>query len=214
MNESPEFSIAEALCSHLCHELISPITAVNNGLELLGEDESGMAADALELVRHSALEASRRLQFYRLAYGQATGFETDPGFKAARALAQGLLANGKIALDWAPGDGRLQPGRDGAKLALNMVALARDALPRGGAVVVTAANQGAHIAISVLAKGPGAGLKDEMRAAMTAEPSAVGPRTVQAYLTAHLAQGLGTRLTVGAAEGDGVLMTALVPASH
>ena len=67
--------ILEFLCSHLCHELISPVTAVNNGLELMAEGDSAHIEEALGLVRQSAAEASRKLQFYRLAYGQAAGFE-------------------------------------------------------------------------------------------------------------------------------------------
>jgi histidine phosphotransferase ChpT len=214
MRDAEDLTIAEAMCSHLCHELISPVTAVNNGLELMRDGNAGVGpgGDALDLVRHSAVEASRRLQFYRLAYGLATGFDGDPGFATVRSLAEGLLARSKVRLEWGEGmnDPSARPGRGCAKLALNMIALGRDALPRGGVLTVRLAGEGARGALSVAASGPGAVLKDDLRAALAAEPGAIGPRTVQAYLASRLARDLGSALALDLSMKDRVLITAMV----
>ena len=214
MKDAEDLTIAEAMCSHLCHELISPVTAVNNGLELMGDGngDPGVGGEALELLRHSAAEASRRLQFYRLAYGLATGFDGDPGFATVRSLAEALLAGSRVRPEWGEGmnDPARRVGKGCAKLALNMIALGRDALPRGGVLSVRLTGPGAQSTLAVAAAGPGAALKDDVRAALGAAPDAIGPRTVQAYLASRQARGLGSALVLDLSVPDRVQMTAAV----
>lgn len=214
MTDAEDLAIAEALCSHLCHELISPVSAINNGLELLTEEEhgAGMMADALDLMRRSASEASRRLQFYRLAYGMASGFDGDPAFTTVRNLSEGLLAGSKVKVEWGEGstDPAVHPGRICTKLALNMIALARDALPRGGTITMRATPMDGKLALSVVAAGSGAGFKEEVRAVFDGSAAGVGPRTAQAFLAARLARELGSPLAVDHEAADGVLIGAVV----
>lgn len=206
MDRDSTHRITELLCSHLCHELISPVTAVNNGLELMGAG-GGVDAEAIELTRHSAAEASRRLQFYRLAYGQAAGFDAARGLADARDLSKGLMAGSKIALEWADADAAgAEIGKAGVKLLVNLVALAREALPRGGTIKVAVGGP-PKLACTVAAKGAGARLTDEIKAAM-AEGAAVEeltPRTVHAYLVAAGARRLGAGLGIDFETADRVV---------
>ena len=127
--------VAELLTSRLCHDLVGPIGAVGNGLELLADDEFGMAEDAMKLTTNSARQASNILQFFRLAYGMA-GARVGADYSQLRDLSAALLEPSRTKLEWmtvqAP-DG----APDGlAKVLLNMVALGHEALPRGGRLKV------------------------------------------------------------------------------
>src|SRR3546814_1552613 len=82
--------LAALLCGRFCHEVISPVGAINNGLELL--DEGASDADALDLIRTSALNAAVRLKFARLAFGASgsvgASIDTGEAEKAARDYAE------------------------------------------------------------------------------------------------------------------------------
>ena len=205
--------ITELLCSHLCHELISPVTAVNNGLELIGAGDGGIESEAIELTRHSAAEASRRLQFYRLAYGQAAGFDAARGLAEAHALSKGLLTGSKIALTWADsGVTGSEIGKPGVKLLLNLVALAREALPRGGTIAVQLGGA-PDFTCTVAASGTGARLTPETQAAVenSAQVEALTPRTVHAYLVGAIARRLKAGLAADTGTPDRVTFKVKLP---
>jgi histidine phosphotransferase ChpT len=185
------------------------VTAVNNGLELIAEGDSGIAAEAVGLIRQSAGEASRKLQFYRLAYGQAAGFEEARGLIQAKELAAGLFQGGKITLVWS--DGAQPAAKPAVKFLLNLVCLAREALPRGGEIAVNLTHAGA-MQIEVTAKGTNARLSPEVLAAMAKDANAeqLTPRTVHAYLVSWLGEGLGAGLAVDTATPDRVVFRARV----
>lgn len=200
--------IVELLCSHLCHELISPVSAVNNGMELISGGDAELAAEAMGLIRQSAAEASRRLQFYRLAYGQASGFESGRSLVQARELAQGLFQGSKITLGWTEQEtGGIAADKQSVKLLLNAVGLAREALPRGGRIAVTVAGPGPVLRAEVAAEGPGARLTPELQAAMAPDTDVqtLTPRTVHAYLVAWLARRLDAGLAADLAAADRVV---------
>lgn len=118
------------LCSRICHDIISPVGAINNGLELL--DEDGAADAAMELIRNSATSAAARLQFFRIAFGAAgsAGVQIDTG--DAEAVAKSWIANEKPELDWIC-DRALLP-KNQVKLMLNLLVLTNASLPRGGSI--------------------------------------------------------------------------------
>src|SRR5690242_16016257 len=131
-----DLDFAALLVSRVCHDLVSPVGAVVNGLEVL-EDETDLAmrADALRLVAASAEQAAARLQFARIAFGAAgsTGAELD--LSEVGRIMVGLLKGGRVELIW-----EAQPAnwpKDWAKLLMNAVLAAADCLPRGGRVTVT-----------------------------------------------------------------------------
>ena len=135
MDVKVDLRVVELLASRLCHDLISPIGAVNNGLELLEDEDSGMAEDALELSIKCARRAADLLQAFRVSVGGA-GNQASFRLADARNMAAALLEGGKVRLDW-PADQDAAGAPVGmAKLMLNLIALAGECLPRGGRVGV------------------------------------------------------------------------------
>ena len=125
--------LAALLCSRVCHDIISPVGAINNGLELL--DEGGADADAMNLIRASARNASARLQFARIAFGAAgsAGMLIDTG--DAESVAIAFLKNEKPEFVWNGTRGLLPKNK--VKLLLNLILIANAAIPRGGKITVT-----------------------------------------------------------------------------
>ncbi len=193
MGRQVDLRILELLTARLCHELISPIGAVANGVELLGEDDPDFVRDATALIGQSARKAGQRLQFYRFAYGSsATGEGAGPD---PRELVNGLLDGGKVSCEWRDG-AETQPA-EWQKLACNMVVLAAEALPRGGTITVTAGFTAAR-RLEVVGVGEAINLTGEARAALAlrAELADLTSRTVHGYFTARLAEALGVVLTL------------------
>lgn len=190
MNQMVNVRVMELLCSRLCHDLISPVTAVNNGMELLAQDDGSMLDEVISLVTNSAGEASGKLQFYRIAYGLG-GQGTPPiSLEEARRLAEGLLSDGKVSLRWpssaAGTDGSL--GKPGMKLLLNTVALGQEALPRGGTIGVVLSGE-AGPEVTVTANGTGARLEEASLRALKGQMPVeeLTARSVHAHFTGQLA---------------------------
>lgn len=214
MRGDADLRLTELLCSHLCHELISPVTAVNNGLELVGED-TGTLSEVLDLMRGSAAEASNRLQFYRLAYGRAVGLEDQVDLRRIRGLAQGLLEGGKITLDWPLAEPGSAPalGKEGARLLLNMIALALEALPRGGTLAVRVSEDADGLPVRLTARGPNAGFKDDVQAALSpaAEIDSLDPRTVHGFFTVEMARRLQAGFEIARPDAETLRLSARLP---
>jgi histidine phosphotransferase ChpT len=204
-----DMRVAELLASRLCHDLVGPIGAVNNGMELMEDESFGMAEDAMTLAANSAGQASNLLQFYRLAYGMA-GQRQGGDFGPTRELAAGFLTHSKSQLDWPAG-----PVPEGlpdgtVKMLLNLIALAAEALPRGGTVGISIVRGSAGFELEVKAVGADAGLREEAQAAI-GEDAAVEdltPRNVHGYFTRLLAKRLGGDL-VAEQIGRGALSLAV-----
>jgi histidine phosphotransferase ChpT len=170
MTAQIEFRVMELLCSRLCHDLISPVMAINNGMELLAEDSGGMADDIRDQLTMSAGAAAAKLQFYRIAYGLGGQNAAPVGLGEAGRLTRGLVEDGKIVVDW-PENGEASSAelsREMTKLLLNLVLLGIEALPRGGTVKVRVQSSGAP-GVVVEALGENAGLKEESEVAMSAD---------------------------------------------
>lgn len=200
--------LAALLCSRVCHDLISPVGALTNGLEVLADNpDEEMQGHALALIGSSAAQASAKLQFARLAFGAASSHAANVESSDAEAVARGLFSALKVTLDW-----RVPPlmlAKDEAKLLLNLVLLASESVPRGGAITASL-EAGDPAAIIVSAEGKGARLGEGARA-MLAEDAAeenLDPRSVQPFLVRLLAEALGRRLVVTEGEGRIVLATA------
>ena len=214
MNLDIDLSVAELLASRLCHDLVGPIGAVANGMELMADDEFGMADDALQLASNAAAQATHLLQFYRLAYGLA-GSRMSGDLQEIRKLSQDMLSHGKCSLDWsamAAGGVSLPDGA--AKLLLNMIALATEGLPRGG-VLSVAVGDGDPARIEVGANGQDAGFHDEVRAGLDEAIAldALTPRNVHAHFTRLVAQRIGATLQVEGPVGDQLRLSASLPGS-
>ena len=189
MIDASALRVAGLLASRLCHDLVGPLGAVNNGLELIAEEDD-MAKEALGLAQRSAKRASSRLQFFRYAFGAAGG-EPNFGHGEARPIVLNLLGNGDIAMDWPDAKGVELPAGAG-RLLLNLALLASECLPRGGNVKVSlAANR-----VTMEASGPQARLPVETKAAMNGSvaPAQLTARTVVGYYVMQLASGIGAKL--------------------
>ncbi|MDX9861596.1 MAG: histidine phosphotransferase family protein [Rhodospirillales bacterium] len=209
-----DLRVAQLLCSRVCHDLIGPVGAVNSGIELLGEEGGTLSDDAMALIVRSSAQASRRLAFYRIAFG--LGGATGPRAVAeARDLAMALFDKGRAGLDWPAETTRCTEGMVGpeaVKLLLNLVLMAADCLPRGGGVAVRAAPMGEGVGIAVTAVGEGARLRDGIADVMAAEPppGALSAHTVAAAFAQSLARALGTGIEISEHNGE-VRFAALLP---
>ncbi len=142
--------LAALLCSRVCHDIISPVGAINNGLELL--DEGGADTDAMNLIRASARNASARLQFARIAFGAAgsAGMVIDTG--DAESVATAFLRNEKPEFEWT-GARWLLP-KNNVKLLLNLILVANAAIPRGGKISVALGGSDTSPKFTVSSRGP------------------------------------------------------------
>jgi len=197
-----EIEFSALMVSRVCHDLVGPLGAVVNGLEVLeDENDAAMRDDAIKLVTSSANQALARIQFMRIAFGAAgsAGAELDLG-EIGR-LIQGLLDGGKVKLEWnVP---RAYWGKDWAKLLMNATLLGADSLPRGGLVTVTAGADAAAPSFTVIATGLNARVAEEVTRALKGEllEGPVDARGIQPQLTYRLAQAVKTELSVAAREG-------------
>jgi histidine phosphotransferase ChpT len=142
--------LAALLCSKVCHDIISPVGAINNGLELL--DEGGADEDAMNLIKQSARTASARLQFARIAFGAAgsAGVQIDTG--DAQNVATQYMRGEKAELTW-EGQRVLMP-KNKVKLLLNLMLVANAAIPRGGKLAVKIEEPETNLRISIKVSGP------------------------------------------------------------
>ncbi|MGQ4274832.1 histidine phosphotransferase ChpT [Terrihabitans sp. B22-R8] len=127
--------LAALISSRLCHDVISPVGAIVNGLEVLEEEKDPQMREfALDLVRKSAAQASARLQFARLAYGAAGSAGAMIDLADAENVARGFLRDSKAELKWAAPRALLPKNK--VKLLLNLLVIANSTIPRGGVIDV------------------------------------------------------------------------------
>ena len=145
---------ASLLCSRLCHDLLSPVGAMSNGLELLAEErDPEMRKRCMELLEQSARTSADKLKFFRLAFGGATGFDYQVPVAEPRALIAALVAgNDRITLNWALGVDELP--KPAVKVLLNLAHIGIDALVRGGTLDIGAESRAGASEIVIRAAGP------------------------------------------------------------
>jgi histidine phosphotransferase ChpT len=199
--------LAALLCSRVCHDLISPVGAIVNGLEVLDDNPKPEDRDfALDLIRKSAKTASARLQFCRLAFGAAgsAGAQIDLG--DAQNMARGHIEDGKITITWnLP---RLLLPKNRVKLLLNMLIIAQQTIPRGGTLTVDPLGEGEVFGFRVTARGLNARLPQNIADLLASgELVANDAHSVQPYYTRLLAQACGLKVSL-AADGDAMVVTA------
>lgn len=192
-----ELRVAELLASKLCHDLVGPVGAINNGLELLAEEPGEMGEEALALISASAQRAAALLQIFRLSFGSA-GYESGSELEELRRIAEAYVASEpRVTMDWQPESGA-PLSRGVGKLLLNMILLAVELLPRGGEVVVRDQSVGQEKRLRVEAIGATPRLQEDHQAALAVQPEieALTARGLQAYWTRLLAERLGDGLEI------------------
>ena len=206
--------LAALLCSRVCHDVISPVGAIVNGLEVLdGEQDEEMRAMAMELIKKSAISASARLQFCRLAFGAAGSIGASIDTGDAEKVARNIFANDRTILQWI-GRRRLA-SKNSVKLLLNMCLIAAGAVPRGGVITVEISGEEDPMTLSVEAKGSNArlsqGAADILTSASPAE--AIDGHSIQLYLTTLLAR--ECQMTLNASTSpEAVTLKASAPATR
>jgi histidine phosphotransferase ChpT len=195
--------LAALLASRVCHDVISPVGAIVNGLEVLEEDkDEGMREFALDLIRKSAKTASARLQFCRLAFGAAgsAGASIDTG--DAEKVARGLFADDRTQMNWdAP---RVFMAKNKVKLALNLCLIAAACIPRGGVMNVVIEGEGDDTHMSVSVKGPNLKLASHVADLLEgrSESGAVDAHGIQPYFTGLVARSCDMAVKVTATSED------------
>ena len=205
--------LASLLCSRLCHDLMSPVGALNNGIELLADEtDPEMREKCLELLADSARASANKLKFFRLAFGAAGGFGEEIDTHEAEAALEGLFgAERRIELGWVVQDEKLPKGA--IKLLLNLALLAGDALVRGGRLDVGAESGNGKIELAVRAEGPRILLDPVLRETLATGGTGgrVEPRSAGAWLAHNLASEAGGSIQLSDPASDVLMIGATLP---
>lgn len=197
-----DLDLAALLCSRVCHDVISPVGAIANGLEVLeDEDDEEMKRTAMDLVRRSARQASAKLQFCRIAFGAAGSAGASIDLGEAGDTAKAFVGEEKVKLDWqAP---RIALPKGEVKLLLNLMLLGMAAVPRGGTVSVMLEND----APVVRATGDAARVPEKVAQVLSGQFDAqeLDARLVQPYYTRRLAEQAGFEIRFEA-EGNKITL--------
>ena len=202
--------LASLLCSRLCHDLLSPVGALSNGLELLADEtDPEMRQRCFELLEQSAKTSADKLKFFRLAFGAAGGFGDDVDASEPHALVSALCAE-KITLNWQVSAPSLP--KPAVKVLLNLAAIGIDALVRGGGLDVGAELRDDACEIAVRAAGERVAFDPTIGRALdgTLEDHEITSRTAPAFMLCLLATEGGGGLQYSV-TGDALIMGAVLP---
>jgi histidine phosphotransferase ChpT len=197
--------LAALLCSRVCHDVISPVGAIVNGLELFeDEKDEAMRKSALELVKKSATQASGRLQFARIAFGAAgsAGSELDLG--DAETVVRGMLLDERLTIVWNLPRAMLPKNR--VKLLLNLILIASSSIPRGGKLTVDPVGEGPTMGFKLQAEGPYAKVQASIEGLLTnGSAEAIDAHAIQPHYTGLLARDAGLKISLTSAPESFVL---------
>ncbi len=202
-----DLEIAALISSKICHDVIGPVGAIYNGLEILDEDDDADAKTyALDVIRNVTEQASARLQFARFAFGAAGSAGAMIDLSTAEQISRGFVGTGKHKLVW-----KVEPGhmsKDKVKLLLNLVAIAITALPRGGEIEVSMSGTHEAPTFAIRCRGTAARPPQYLSEFIANENlPPLDAMTIQAYYTCRLAATAGKQLGIRK-DGDDILLSA------
>jgi histidine phosphotransferase ChpT len=189
--------LAALICSRVCHDVISPVGAIVNGLEVLeDEKDPDMRAVALDLIKRSAASASSRLQFCRLAFGAAGSMGASIDTGDAETVTRGLIASERTALAWNPP--RQFAPKNKVKLLLNLCLIAQSTIPRGGVISVDLSGQDDLLAMRVQARGVNPRLATGVADLVAGRPESgvVDAHSIQPYFAGLVARECGMEVAI------------------
>ncbi len=205
--------LASLLCSRLCHDLLSPVGAMNNGIELLADEQDPeMRERCLELLTESARASANKLKFFRLAFGAGGGFGDDIDTREARSALEGLYGPEKrIELGWVVAGDRLPKGA--VKLLLNLAMIAGDGLVRGGQLDVGVERSERAIEMVIRAEGPRVLVDPTLRETIVkgASGGTVEPRAAGAWLAHELAAEAGGSIQLSDPSAEVLVIGVTLP---
>lgn len=203
--------LAALLCARICHDLVSPVGALGAALEVFDdEDNLDMRDDAIDLIRVSSRQASAKLQFLRLAFG-AGG--SSPGIISTQqimGLADGVYGDAKASLNWnITAEGLDKPA---ARVLLNLIMLAVQAVPRGGDVNIEGTVQAGMTRLNLVSTGPKARLSESVVKGLAGQAPEEGwdGRTVQPFYVGMIAREASGRVEARLGE-ERVEFVSLIP---
>ena len=192
-----DIRVMELLASKLCHDLVSPVSAINNGVELIEDIGGSVVDEAMKLIGDSAGQASRRLRLFRMAYGRA-GSEESLGVKDVRTVAEQYLSTGKTTLNWMDGQPTtmLVERRGYLKTLLNLIILSEEMLAYGGIVSLRTITEDGLEGCKLEIIGRNAHMTPAIQAAFegTTEVNDLTPRSIQAYISGRFAEHFDLKL--------------------
>jgi histidine phosphotransferase ChpT len=193
--------LAALLCSRVCHDVISPVGAIVNGLEVLEEDnDADTRVFALDLIKKSANTASAKLQFCRLAFGAAgsAGASIDTG--DAEGVTRGLFGDDKVKLEWAMP--RVLMPKNKVKLLLNLCVIAAGTIPRGGALQVSTTGPSEEPVLRLTATGPSPRVNHSLVKLLAgdSENGALDAHAIQPFFAGLVARQIGYTVELGVAD--------------
>jgi histidine phosphotransferase ChpT len=190
-----ELDFAALLCSRLCHDLISPVGAISNGIEILSdEDDEVMRGEVMKLLESSAFQTSNRLKFYRLAFGAAGGIGDHVPIRDAKSAATSLFEGTPINLEWNSEVGEME--KSALKILLNMILVTSETLIRGGDMAVNVTTSGEKLSIEVSIRADRVIFQDKARLMICGEAEMLeaDPKLAPAYLAMSVAAELGSKI--------------------
>ena len=202
-----DLELVALISSKICHDVINPVGAIYNGLEILNEEEEeGAKAQAMVVIKNVTEQASARLQFARFAFGAAGSAGSLIDLTTAEQISRGSLGSGKHKLVWKGPAGHV--GKDRVKVLLNLVSSAVSALPRGGEIEVNIKGPLETATFEVRCKGTGARPPQHLVEFLSGGPMPVlDTMSIQPYYTVRLAQSANLKLDV-LKDGADVVLTA------
>ncbi|KLI64294.1 histidine phosphotransferase family protein [Aurantiacibacter marinus] len=204
--------LAALLCSRLCHDMLSPVGALNNGLELLAdESDPAMRQRCLELLEQSARTSANKLKFFRLAFGAAGGFGDYVPSEEPHELLTSLTADDeRLTLEWSVAEPSL--AKPAVKVLLNLAAIGLDSLVRGGTLEVGAERTNGATEIAIRASGPKVVFDAVIGKALSGElaDEDLSGRTAPAHMIRQLTQEQGGGVQF-AHTADALVLGAVLP---
>ena len=212
MNDNDAVMLASQLCSRLCHDLLSPVGALSNGLELLAEEEDPeMRQRCMELLEASARTSANKLKFFRLAFGAAGGFGERVGIEEPKAVIDALAEDAKrVEINWALAVDALP--KPAVKVMLNFAQMGLDSLVRGGTLDIGAERRDGASEIVVRAAGPKVAFDESIGRALEGSlpEEGLSGRTAAAHMLALLAEQSGGDLQYQRSE-EALVLGAMLP---
>ncbi|MFC5066478.1 histidine phosphotransferase ChpT [Flaviflagellibacter deserti] len=201
--ELDALDLAALISSRLCHDVISPVGAIVNGLEVLEEEKDPQMREfAIDLVRKSAQQASARLQFARLAFGAAGSAGAMIDVADAEQVAHGFIKDSKAELEWsAP---RVLLPKNKVKLLLNLVVIAHTTIPRGGLMKVSVEGNEPDTLIRIVTTGQMARVPAGVQDLISGQPheDRIDAHVIQPFYTGLVARASNMDVEMSVDEGS------------
>ena len=202
-----DLDLSALIASKICHDVIGPVGAIYNGLEILDEDDDAESKSyALDVIRNVTQQASARLQFARFAFGASGSAGAQIDLSMAQQISEGFVGDGKHKLTWVGQPGHMEKNK--VKLLLNLIASSITALPRGGEITSTIVGDLAAPSFQIVCRGQGARAPQHLTEFVSGqnEPP-LDALSIQAYYTWRLANTAGMRLEI-LKDGDDIVLAA------